>query len=139
MGSTNTQFSIAVHLMAGLGVRGNGVTSGELSGSVNTSASFVRRIMAKLSKAGLVRTSSGKSGSCGLAKTPDQVTLYEIYKAVEAPKIFAIHEYPSKKTCWVSCGIKTSLENVLDKTTEAVEKSLKNITLADVISGMDKH
>lgn len=125
--------------MAGLGVRGMSVTSNELSGSVNTSASFIRRIMSKLSKAGLVRTSAGKSGCCGLAKSPDQVTLYEIYKAVEAPKIFAIHDYPTKKTCWVSCGIKTSLETVLDKTTEAVEKSLKDITLADVIKGMDKH
>src|SRR5260370_28791647 len=49
----NVQFSIAVHLMAGLAHGcGKDITSGNLAMSVNTSPSFVRRVLAKLSKAG---------------------------------------------------------------------------------------
>jgi DNA-binding IscR family transcriptional regulator len=53
--AVNAQFSIAVHLMAALGYRFNEeAISGDLAGSVNTGASFVRRTLAKLSKAGLI-------------------------------------------------------------------------------------
>ena len=54
--------------------------------SVNTSPSFVRRVVAKLSKAGLVQTATGKTGSCWLSKKPEQVSLLQIYRAVGPPK-----------------------------------------------------
>ena len=61
--AVNTQFSIAVHILAGLAYRcetGNPeLTSAYLAASVNTSPSFVRRILSKLSKAGLVKTTTG--------------------------------------------------------------------------------
>jgi predicted TIM-barrel fold metal-dependent hydrolase len=36
--------------------------------------------------------------------------LLDIYRAVEAPKVFTIHGYPVKRDCAVSCGIKGALE-----------------------------
>ena len=84
--ATNTQFSIAVHLMIALGFdEGRHATSTHLATSINTSPSFVRRILAKLSKANLVSTTTGKSGFCLLAKKPEDISLLEIYKAVDAP------------------------------------------------------
>jgi len=103
----NTQFSIAVHLMAALGYgAADERTSSQLAASINTSPSFVRRVLAKLSKANLVSTSMGKTGSCALAKKPKDISLLDIYKAVEAPKAFAIHDYPEQKMCMVSCTFK---------------------------------
>src|SRR5271154_3257439 len=97
--ANNIQFSIAVHILAGLacGCHKNGVTSGHLAESVNTSASFVRRTLAKLSKAGLVETATGKAGSCWLAKDAKNISLLDIYKAVDAPKAFSIHSYAEQK------------------------------------------
>src|SRR3954447_25069328 len=108
--AVNTQFSIAVHIMTGLGWRcGAERTSSELAQSVNTSASFVRRVLAKLSKAGLIETATGKAGACWLTKKPEQISLLDIYEAVGAPKAFAIHSYPVQKGCPVSCQIKGAL------------------------------
>ncbi len=60
--SQNVQYSIAVHIMAGLGVhQGQEVTSADLGKSINTSRTFVRRTLAHLAKAGLVHTSRGKT------------------------------------------------------------------------------
>src|SRR5271168_5083210 len=97
--ANNVQFSIAVHIMAGLacGCDKQGVTSGHLAESVNTSASFVRRVLAKLSKAGLVETATGKAGACWLARDAEKITLQDIYKAVDAPKAFSIHTYAEQK------------------------------------------
>ena len=130
--ANNLQFSIAVHLLAGLacGCDQEGVTSGHLAASVNTSPSFVRRTLAKLSKAGLVETATGKAGACWLAR--------DVYKAVDAPKAFAIHDYSEQKTCFVSCHIKAALEKALAKTQKAMAASLAEISLAQIVSDVKK-
>ena len=135
----NVQFSIAVHIMAGL-AHGcdKDITSTTLAGSVNTSPSFVRRILAKLSKAGLVKTATGKAGACWLGKDTRKISLLDIYKAVDAPEAIAIHRYKEQKACPVSCQIKTALERALGKTQKAMETSLGNISLAEIVSDVKK-
>jgi Rrf2 family protein len=135
----NVQFSIAVHIMAGLAYGcGQDRTSGELAKSVNTSPSFVRRVLAKLSKAGLVATSTGKKGKCWLAKDPKNISLLDVYTAVDAPNAIAIHGYKEQKNCPVSCQIKTALEHALGKTQKALESSLRSISLAEIVSEVKK-
>jgi Rrf2 family protein len=139
MSVNNTQFSIAIHLMAGLGYTlREDLTSTDLAGSVNACPSFVRRILSKLSKAGLVRTSRGKSGTCLLARPAKDITLLDIYEAVDAPKVFAIHSYPAQSLCPVSCGFKPMIDRVLKKSQISFEETLVKTTLADIIDDL-KH
>jgi Rrf2 family protein len=135
----NTQFPIAVHIMAALGYRsGKDTTSAELAMSVNTSPSFVRRTLAKLSRAGLVETATGKAGACWLAKDAKDISLLDIYEAVDAPKAFSIHEYTEQKQCPVSCHIKDALDKALAKTQMAMEASLGDISLSQIVSHVKK-
>jgi len=137
--AVNTQFPIAVHIMAALGYRDcKDTTSGVLAMSVNTSSSFLRRVLAKLSKANLIRTSTGKGGCCRLAKKAENISLLDIYEAVDAPKAFSIHNYEEQKPCPVSCHIKAALEKALDKTQKSMEKCLAQISLAEVIADIKK-
>ncbi|MDR3377136.1 MAG: Rrf2 family transcriptional regulator [Verrucomicrobiae bacterium] len=139
--AVNVQFAIAVHLMAGLACSGgpDGITSSHLAQSVNTSPSFVRRTLAKLSKAGLARTATGKTGACWLAKDAASISLLDIYRAVDAPAVFSIHHYAEQKVCVVSCHIKSALEKVLDKTQRSVETTLAGISLAQIVAEMKQH
>lgn len=138
--AVNTQFAIAVHLMAGLGYRCSQDTrSAQLARSVNTSASFIRRTLSKLSKAGLVTTTKGKNGSCKLARDATKISLLDIYRAVGAPEVFSIHHYKPQKPCPVSCRIKDSLGKVLLKTQNAAETSLARISLAEVLADIQKN
>jgi Rrf2 family protein len=133
--ANNIQFSIAVHILAGLACGcDKGVTSGHLAESVNTSPSFVRRTLAKLSKAGLVETATGKAGACWLAKDAKSISLLDVYRAVDAPKAFSIHNYAEQKVCTVSCHIKAALEKALAKTQKAMEASLADLSLAQIVS-----
>jgi Rrf2 family protein len=118
--ANNVQFSIAVHILAGLacGCDQNGVTSGHLAASVNTSPSFVRRTLAKLSKAGLVETATGKAGACWLARDAKRISLLDIYQAVDAPR--------------------AALEKALTKTQKALEAGLAEISLAQIVSDVKK-
>ncbi len=135
----NTQFSIAVHIMAGLAYRKDlDTTSAKLAESVNTSASFMRRILSKLSKASLVETATGKAGACWLARDAKKISLLDIYHAVEAPRAFSIHNYSEQKRCPVSCNIKAALDQALEKTQKGMEKSLDQISLAQILASVSK-
>jgi Rrf2 family protein len=137
--AVNTQFSIAVHILAGLACHGDReATSSHLAMSVNTSASFVRRILAKLSKASLVETTTGKAGACWLARDAKNISLLDVYRAVDAPKAFSIHSYTEQKSCVVSCHIKAALDRALAKTQKSMESSLDQISLASIVSDVRK-
>jgi len=137
--AVNTQFAIAVHLLAALASRGDEVTtSRQLAMGVNTSPSFLRRTLAKLSKAGLIETCTGKAGACWLAREPKRISLLDIYEAVDAPKAFAIHHYDANKDCPVSCNVKQALERALDKTQKALDAALTKITLAEIIADIQR-
>jgi Rrf2 family protein len=133
----NIQFSIAVHILTGLAQYRGRVPSRIVSNSVNTTPSFVRRVLAKLSKAGLVQTSTGKSGFCLLAKDPRRVTLLDIYRALDCPKVIAIHDYPALESCVVSRRIKPSLRRIQDAVERSIRKSLAGITLASVLGEVE--
>ena len=123
-----------MHLLTDLGYhQGEEVPSGDLAKSVNANPSFVRRILAKLSKAGLVHATTGRNGACSLGQKAQQITLLDIYNAVEAPHAFSIHHYAEQKQCAVSCQIKTSMQKVLDKTQRSFETTLRHVRLKTVI------
>ena len=134
MSVKSVQFAVAAHIMAVLGFDpGEEISSATLAGSVNADPTFVRKSLSKLSKAGLVVTKRGKRGSSVLARPARQITLLDIYRASAAPPAFAIHSYPVEKRCPVSCNFKECMSAVLSQTQKSFEKSLANITLADLI------
>jgi Rrf2 family protein len=105
-----------------------------LARSVNANPVFVKRVLVKLSKAKLAKTTVGKSGGYGLARSPNKISLLDIYLAVNPPDAFAIHAYPMSKECTISSNIKEVMGDVLVGTEEAVHGHLRQTTLADVVS-----
>ena len=134
MSATSVQFTVAAHIMAALGFHhGKEIASAILAESVNADPSFVRKSLSKLSKAGLIVTTRGKNGASTLTGSPKQVTLLDIYRASEAPPIFAIHGYPADRRCPVSSNIKECLSSVLEKAQDRFENTLNELTLAEVV------
>ena len=139
MSLKSVQFSVAAHIMAVLGFRyGEEISSATLAGSVNADPTFVRKSLSKLSKAGLVVTKRGKGGASVLARAPKRITLLDIYRASAAPPAFAIHSYPVEKRCPVSCNLKECMSGVLSRTQDSFERSLAKITVADLVSQIQK-
>ncbi|WPO97771.1 Rrf2 family transcriptional regulator [Pseudomonas sp. HR96] len=137
MSQTNIQFSVASHIMASLGVmHPQPVRSAELAESVNADPSFVRRVISKLAKAGLVSTTRGKSGACALARAPAEITLLDVYKASLAPESFAVHAYPVAHSCQVSRHIKGCLGEVLKQAQDAFEQGLAQQSLERIVASI---
>ena len=134
MSATSVQFTVAAHIMAVLGrFPDKEVSSASLAGSVNADPTFVRKSLSKLSNAGLVVTARGMNGGSTLSRSPERITLLDIYRASEASPTFAIHNYPVAKSCPTSRNIKGCMTAVLKKAQKSFEDTLDGITLADVV------
>src|ERR1700720_2425200 len=139
MPATSVQFTVAAHIMALLGrFRDKEISSAAVAASVNADPTFVRKSLSKLSNAGLVTTTRGKNGASTLTRSPEKITLLEIYRASAAPPTFAIHKYPVEKRCPVSRNIKGCMSSVLKKAQNSFENSLDGITVADVVGELNR-
>src|SRR5258705_11289222 len=113
---------------------GEQVTSAHLTASVRAHDSQVRSVLSKLVKAGLVVASRGRNGFSSLSRPANKISLLEIYKAVEAPLVFSIHEYPKEKTCRTSCTHKQAMVELLEDTQRAFETRLGQRMLSEMVA-----
>ena len=115
------------------------VTSDVLSGSTGVNAVIVRNVLGQLRKAGIVETRQG-SGGAHLAKALDEITLYDIYKAVDCiddEGLFHFHENPNID-CPVGRNIHKAMDGRLQAAQAALENELKSTTLAEVVADTRK-
>lgn len=130
-----SRFTIAVHIITAIDYFQDKekVTSSFLAGSVGANPVIVRNVMRKLKEAGIIDISQGKSG-IALARKLDEVTFYDIYKAVDCINeegLFHFHENPNTN-CPVGRNIHKAMDKKLLQVQEAMEEAMKKITLADV-------
>jgi Rrf2 family protein len=129
-----TRFSVAVHALALIERLGSERLSSELiAESVGTNTSFVRRVLAMLGHAGLVRSSAGVAGA-QLARPAAKITLLDIYRAVdmEDEHRLAVHAEPNRR-CIIGRHIKGALDAAIGPAEEAFEAQLAQRSLADVM------
>ena len=128
------RFAFAVHILAVLAYKGGlGVNSDLLGKSVNTNAVVVRRILSELRRAGLVVTQKGAGGGAKLSRPPEEISLAEIYRAVEHGPSFSMHPHPPNPRCPVGRKIEAVLTEVFATAKAALAHALDQRTLAEVL------
>ncbi|MBC1468268.1 Rrf2 family transcriptional regulator [Listeria welshimeri] len=127
-----TRFSVAVHILTLIDMnKERSITSDTIAASVNTNPVVIRRIMSKLKKAGLIQSSPGISGTY-LLKNATEITLYDIYQAVEVTdNLFDIHKNPNPN-CEVGANIQETLDTVFIHAQQKMEADLKRTTLSQI-------
>src|SRR2546421_9582426 len=88
------------------------IGSQTLAASVNTNPVVVRRLLLALRRAGLIETFTGKHGGARLRKKPNQVSLVDIYDAVELRPVIRVNERKALRQCHVSCNMKSIMDRV---------------------------
>lgn len=136
-----SKFTIAVHIITAIDYFKDTekVTSKFLAGSVGANPVIVRNVMGDLKEAGIINISQGKSGIT-LAKKLDEITFFDVYKAVGAANeegLFHFHENPNAN-CPVGRNIHKGVDGKLAEVQQVMEDELKKITLADVVTDTRK-
>lgn len=110
------------------------VTSNLLAESTGSNPVVIRNILSALKKAGLITVPRG-TGGAELCVDPSQITLYQIYTALE-PKgvtsLIGIHPCEDRQ-CPVAQNIRKVLENPYHKIEDAVRKAMEEITLQSML------
>ena len=130
----DTKFAVAVHALVFISESTDSKTSETISKTLNTNASYVRKILSGLTKAGLI-TSASKARDCSLLKEPREILLGDIYDAVE-PGVnkltMSLSQNPDTDLFICRCE-KPVMEKLFKDMEKAVNEILQSKTLQDII------
>ena len=110
------------------------VTSSLLAESTGCNPVVIRNIMSALKKAGLITVPRG-TGGAELCADPAQITLYQIYTALEPDglaSLIGIHPCQGR-ACPVAQNIRKVLQSPYRQIEDAVRQSMEGITLQSMI------
>ena len=128
----NIKCSSAVHilLMIALLPETCKVTSELLASSVGNNPVEIRKLLSDLKRAGIIHVARGPGGAV-LAREPRDITLLDIYNAVD-PKsldeLIGVHSHPTPQ-CLFGKNISRLLAEPYAEISEAVRREMSSITL----------
>jgi len=132
--AANARLAVAIHTLGMLAFADEcAVTSDRIAESVHTNAVSIRRLFQALGKAGLVVGQMGPNGGARLARAPEQITLADVWRAVDDDELFALPRSGGNPSCSLNRAVRPVLGEVFAAASAALEASLAGVTLADVI------
>jgi Rrf2 family protein len=127
-------FATALHIMTALAFQnGERVCSEYLATGAKTNPGLIRRLLSKLSQAGLVDCQKGKNGGSLIAKTPDKISIGDIYLAINDSPIFSSFDKDPFQPCPVSCQIGEVLTDIFEEIEEPMINKMKTIKLTKIM------
>lgn len=131
----NSEYSIAVHILALLDQAAKPISSDFIAGSVGVNPVVIRSVTGLLRRGGLLATRRGVLGA-QLTRPAQQISLLDVYRAVNAPEtVLKLHQHPSP-ACPVGANIQGVLDDVFAQAQSALETRLAQATLGDVTAAL---
>ena len=115
------------------------VTSNLLAESTGSNPVVIRNILSALKKAGLIVVARG-TGGAELCTDPSQITLYQIYTALEpegVTSVIGIHPC-QERPCPVAQNIRAVLQTPYQKIEESIRQAMESITLQSMIDDFEE-
>jgi len=125
-------FRVALHCMLHIAQADEHVTSIELAANVRTNPVVIRRTLAPLRDAGLVRTKGGRAGGWFLARPSSAITLADIYEALGEDVVASWLGPGSSEGCEVRAALIRGLASVRGEANTLIRQSLARQTLHDL-------
>ena len=133
--AANLRFSTAIEALALMATEPEKFhTSHALATALATNPVVIRRLLSALSHAGLVSSVKGPSGGTRLAKSPKQITLRDIYRALDAGELLHQTAHDSAETM----DLKKTMRSVFRKAQKCLEEELDSTTLNQLLKKSGK-
>lgn len=129
----STKLSDTIHLLVFLYLADEDrMTSARIAESVKTNPAYIRQLMSALKKGGLITSDRGQANPTLIRET-DQITMLDIYRAVEGEKPLLHLDIHTNPECGVGVNIQLSIGDFYREVQDAAEKKMQEITLKDII------
>jgi len=120
-----------IRIMLTLGLRdGERVTGQALAEAVEVSRDVVLKDLQSLKAAGLVQARRGVGGGAQLAKSAEEISLFDILSATDGPRALNPCLLEPRRC---SRSSKCAAHRVLDRVQTVLDRELEDITLADLV------
>ena len=128
----NSRLSLALHTLGHMaGDPQVKRTSAEIAEHAGTNPVVVRRVLGKLRDAGLLSSEKGHSGGWLLARKPQDVTLADVYLALDE-RMIATGEASEAPTCSVENALHERVTTVLEEIEESLIERLAETSISEV-------
>jgi Rrf2 family protein len=128
----NSQLPIALHILGFLASqRGEPLTSEVMAETYGTSPVVLRRVLAKLQRAGLIETRRGVNGGSTLARPAERINLRQAYEAV-ASDPHLLQRHPDGCGGPVAPVLARFVNDVMGDAEEALLQRLEAVTVAEM-------
>lgn len=134
----STKLSDAIHMLAFIHLNPkNDLSSATIAFSIHTNPSYVRQLMMALRRAGILSSSQGQARP-RLTRPLDEITLFDLYEAIEGTKPLLHLDTNINPDCNVGVQIHYALEEYYNRVQQAAETEMKTITMEDIINSFHR-
>lgn len=127
------ELNVAVHALVYLYHKNTILASDVLAENICTNPARIRKIMAKLKKAGFVDTKEGISGGYFLIQEAELITLKDVCVALDAEVIKkGWSSGDPEMECLVASGMSIVMGNIYSELNEQCLNTLATITIKDI-------
>ncbi len=134
----DSKLSSVLHVLLHMAHSDRALTSGELSGYLQTNPVVVRRTLAGLRAFRYVEAVKGPGGGWTLSCDLAQVTLRDVYDAVGAPGVFAMGHREENPQCLVEQAVNEALDKAFQEAETLLIGRLSDVTLADLSADFNR-
>ncbi len=128
-----SEFAVAVHGLVYLDQRKITTSSEELASNVCTNPARVRKVMAKLKKAGIIATKEGLEGGYHLIGDPDTISLKQISDALDVAFVSSSWKSGDENNpCMVASGMAGVMDEIYGELNELCRERMERITIKDI-------
>jgi Rrf2 family protein len=128
----NSRLSGVLHVLLHMAEADEPMTSDDLAKVMQTHPVVVRRVMAGLRDSGLVRSEKGHGGGWVLSCNLSDITLGDVYHALDAPELFAMGNRAEAPGCLVEEAVNAALDSAFDEARQLLLDRLGGVTLASL-------
>ncbi|MCB8985166.1 MAG: Rrf2 family transcriptional regulator [Ardenticatenaceae bacterium] len=110
------------------------VPTKELSAALNIARPTAVKILGSLASAGIIETREGAKGGVRLALPPAEVTILDVFTAIESGKALFRHDFELGVTGEKPTRAQSAILNVLNEAEAAMQNRLAQTTIADLLT-----
>lgn len=128
-----SEFAVAVHGLVYLDIKKNTIPSEELASNVCTNSARVRKVMAKLKKAGIIETKEGLEGGYHFIHDSSKINLKQICDALEVTFVSSSWKSGNENMpCMVASGMAGVMDEIYEDLNQLCRNRMKEITIRDI-------
>ena len=123
---------MALHVLLHLSGHRAPITSETLSEHMDANPVVIRRTMAGLRRAGLVGSSKGHGGGWSISRDLKEISLLDIYRALDEPILVQQHRDTEMPECLVEQTVGRALDAIYQEAEALIINRFEKIKLSDL-------